>query len=99
MYLVILDIIENNVTFELPLKGAAQGEFYVKAFTDEAFKNLYRAGKWEGIDFLNCEFTGYQIFFRYKTKRSNWKEKPVYISHKGVRDLFYQKINEGKKYY
>lgn len=99
MYLVILDIIENNITFELPLKGAAQGEFYVKAFTDEAFKNLYRAGKWEGIDFLNCEFTGYQIFFRYKTKRSNWKEKPVYISHKGVRDLFYQKINEGKKYY
>ena len=99
MYLVILDIIENNITFELPLKGAAQGEFYVKAFTDDAFKNLYRAGKWKGIDFLNCDFTGYQIYFRYKTKHGDWKEKPVYISHKNARDVFYQKINEGKKYY
>lgn len=99
MYLVILDIIENNVTFELPLKGTAQAEFYVKSFTGEAFRRLYQAGKWDDVDFLNCDFTGYQIYFRYKTKRGDWKEKPVYLSHKNARDIFHQKINEGKKYY
>lgn len=99
MYLVILDIIENNVTFELPLKGAAQAEFYVKSFTGESFRKLYQAGKWSDIDFLNSDFTGYQIYFRYKTKRGDWKEKPVYLSHKNARDIFHKKINEGKKYY
>lgn len=99
IYLVILDIIENNVTFEFPLKGAAQGEFYVKSFTGEAFQRLYQAGKWDDVDFLNCDFTGYQIYFRFKTKRGSWKEKPIYLSHKNARDIFHQKINEGKKYY
>lgn len=99
IYLVILDIIENNVTFEFPLKGRAKGEFYVKSFTGEAFRKLYVAGKWEGIDFLNSNFTGYQIYFRYRTARSDWKEKPIYISHRNVRDLFYKRINEGKQYY
>lgn len=99
IYQVILDIIENNVTFEFPLKGAARAEFYVKVFTGERFRKLYQAGKWEDIDFLNSEFTGYQIYFRYKTKRGQEKEKPVYISHKNARDIFHKKINEGKKYY
>ena len=99
IYQVVLDIIENNVTFEFPLKGRARAEFYVKVFQGEDFQRLYKAGKWPDIDFLNSEFTGYQIYFRYKTKNGQEKEKPVYISHKNARDIFHQKINEGKKYY
>lgn len=99
MYQVILDIIENNITFELPLTGKSYAEFYVKSFMDEDFKNLYRKGKWNEIEFLNLNFTGYQIYFKYKTKNRVEKEKPVYISHKNARDIFYKNINEGKTYY
>ena len=45
IYQVVLDIIENNVTFEFPLKGRARAEFYVKVFQGEDFQRLYKAGK------------------------------------------------------
>lgn len=99
MFLVIDDIIENNVTFEFPMKGDLKAELYVKTFMGEDFRVLYKLGKWAGIDFLKSEFTGYQIYFKYKTRNGTLREKPVYITRRSGKDKFYQKINEGKKYY
>lgn len=45
MFLVIDDIIENNVTFEFPLKADAKAELYVKTFMGEDFRVLYQLGK------------------------------------------------------
>jgi hypothetical protein len=50
-----------------------------------------------GIDFLNSNFKGYQIYFQYKY-RGGWREKPIYINQK-MKDMFYENINNGKQYY
>lgn len=62
-YLVILDIIENNVTFVLPMdkRGNRNSNISVKCFDGEAFQRLYRAGSFQGIDFLSSNFKGYRL--------------------------------------
>ncbi len=97
LYLIILDIIENNTTFVLPLFGNREACFYVKMFDGDDFKKAYQAGKFMGIDFLNPNFKGYQIYFQYKYK-GGWREKPIYINQK-LKDKFYENINNGKQYY
>lgn len=96
--LVVLDIIENNSTFVLPLFGNREACIYVKVFDGEQFQKLYSKGKFCGIDFLSSEFKGYQLFLQYTTSTGEIREKPIYISH-NVRDIFYNHINNGKKYY
>ena len=97
LYLIVLDIIENNVTFVLPLLGNREGCFYVKSFTDESFKKMYRNGMFMGIDFLSSGFTGYQIYFQY-TPGNGLREKPIYINN-NIKEIFYENINNGMKYY
>ena len=95
-YLIIFDIIENNATFVLPTKNKTSNLF-VKQFSGDTFKRMYQKGKFLGIDFLNSNFKGYQIYFQYAYK-GGIREKPIYISSK-LKELFYSKINEGKQYY
>ena len=97
LYLIILDIIENNITFVLPLFGNREACFYVKMFDGEDFQKAYKAGKFLGIDFLSSNFKGYQIYFQYKYN-GGWREKPIYINHT-LKDKFYENINNGKQYY
>ena len=51
--LILLDIIENNATFVLPLFGKKEACFYVKKYEGELFKKMYRSGCFSGIDYLN----------------------------------------------
>ena len=97
LYLIILDIIENNVTFELPLVGNKEARIYVKCFQDDDFMRMYAGGKFLGIDFIASEYKGYQIHYQWK-RGHFYKEKPIYISHT-IKDWFYYKINKGKQYY
>lgn len=39
-YRILLDIVENNVTFVLPLKFGDYGELHIHSVTGEAFKEL-----------------------------------------------------------
>ena len=96
MGLILLDVIENNVTFMFPTEPR-ESCIYVKSFTGKTFQKLYSKGKFAGIDFLSSNFTGYQLYFRYKAK-DTFREKPIYISHT-LRDKFYENINNGKVYY
>ena len=97
LYLVILDIIKNNVTFEFPMTGGYSASIYVKCFQDEEFMRLYAGGKFLGIDFLASEFKGYQLYYQWRCHRKI-REKPIYITH-NLRDWFYSQINQGKQYY
>ena len=63
-YLIFLDIIKNNITFEFPMTGGYSAFIYVKCFQDEDFKRLYAGGKFLGIDFIASEFKGYQMFYQ-----------------------------------
>lgn len=97
MYLVLLDIIHNNVTFVLPLKGNRHAMIHVKVFDGDQFQKMYAGGKFIGIDFLSSLFKGYQLFFSYNY-RNGEREKPIYINNK-MKELFYSYINSGKVYY
>lgn len=97
MFFVLLDIIENNVTFVLPLLGNRHAMIHVKVFDGDEFQRLYSRGKFMGIDFLSSLFKGYQLFFAYNYREGE-REKPIYINNK-MKELFYSHINAGKVYY
>jgi len=95
-YLVIKDIIENNITFVCKFK-AREMMIHVKSVTGELFKRLYRKGLFMGIDYISSNFTGYQIWLQYDYK-GGIREKPIYINSK-LKETFYENINNGKQYY
>lgn len=97
LYLIILDIIENNVTFVLPLFGDQEACIYVKMFEDEKFQRMYSKGVFSGIDFLKSGFKGYRLYLQY-TYKGGIREKPIYISN-NLKNIFYENINNGKQYF
>ena len=98
-YLVILDIIENNVTFVLPMhkNGVRKANISVKCFDGETFQKMYQKGSFQGIDFLASNFKGYRLMFQYDSN-TGIREKSIYINDK-IKKIFYDKINQGKVYY
>lgn len=96
-YLVVLDMIENNTTFEFPLLGKDSASMYVKCYDDELFKKMYAKGCFKGIDFLRTDFKAYRLVFQYRRK-GKIREKPIYINGR-LRDWLYDKANRGKQYY
>ena len=97
-YLILLDIIENNITFVLPLFNNRTASVYAKPVTGEKFKRARQNGAYADIDILASNFTGYQLTYSWKTTKGTYREKPIYIT-KRFKDIFYKKINEGKQYY
>lgn len=95
-YLIILDIINNNSTFVLPTFNK-ETMLHVKQFTGDMFKQMYRAGKFNDIDYLMSNFKGYQIYFRYQYK-GGYRDKPIYINS-ALKKIFINNINQGKQYY
>jgi hypothetical protein len=97
-YEVLLDIINNNVTFVLPIKYGNYAEICMKQYSGEEFKKLYKWGKFSNIDFVLSQFTGNQLTFRYSTKNSGTKEKPIYVN-KDLKKLIEKYSNEARQYY
>jgi hypothetical protein len=93
-----LDIIENNVTFVLPLKYGNYAEIYMKQFSDEEFKKLYKYGKFKNIDYVLSQFTGNELVYKYSTRTVDTKEKPIYVN-KELKKLIDKHTNEAKQYY
>ena len=94
--LVIEDIIANNITYWLPLTGQKKCNIHMKLVRGDAFKNLRQAGKWEDIDILKSNFSGYQLslfIFGYRTPRV----KSIYLN-KDYRDRISHNTNEGMQY-
>lgn len=98
-YLVVLDIIENNVTFVLPMhkNGVRRANISVKSFDGETFQKMYQKGSFQGIDFIASNFKGYRLMFQYDSN-TGIREKSIYINDK-IKQIFYDKINQGKVYY
>lgn len=96
--LVINDIIENNVTFEIPCVGKKEARIYVKCVSGDEFTELYKKGAFKGIDYIKSGFKGYQLMFQWKYNNTRLKEKPIYID-KTTKAKFYDYINNGKQYY
>lgn len=97
-YEILLDIIDNNVTFVLPIKYGNYAEMYMKQYSGEEFKKLYKWGKFNDIDFVLSQFTGNGLAFRYSTHTRGTKEKPIYVN-KELKRLIIKYSNEAKQYY
>lgn len=97
-YEILLDIIENNVTFVLPLRYGNYAEIHMKQVADEEFKRLYKYGKFNNIDFVLSQFTGNELVYRYTTHTVGTKEKPIYVN-KELKKMIEKYTNEAKQYY
>lgn len=93
--IILLDIIENNVTFKFPTKR----ECYLNMVGTfgEDFKRARRNGAWLDVDYLKSNFTGYQMQFMYLANDREIK-KPVYVSS-WMKDIITEKTNSGFSYY
>ena len=94
--LVIEDIIENNITFWLPLTGDKKCNMHMKRVSGQEFKNLRKGGKWKDIDFVKSMFSGYEIRFFMLGKRTP-RVKTIYLN-KSYRERIAQRTNEGIQY-
>lgn len=92
---ILNDIIDNNVTFELPTNGR-KSSIYVKRIQGKEFINARKNGKWTDIDFLESNFSGNQLTFSMQTANTII-EKPIYVN-KELRDKLVKYTNEGKQY-
>lgn len=92
---ILLDIIQNNVTFKFPTKR----ECYLNIVrtSGEEFKQARRNGKWLDVDYLKSDFSGNQMQFMFIANEREIK-KPVYLSN-NLKDIITENTNNGMVYY
>lgn len=95
--LVVDDIIENNIQFKLPGIGKTQSYIYMKRTYGDKFKKAFRNGKWNDVDFIESNFSGYQLVFEMLSEKRLPREKPIYLSAKD-KERITEKTNQGKQY-
>lgn len=94
--IILLDVIQNNVTFWLPLTGGKKCNIHMRRVSGEEFKNLRRGGKWKDIDILKSMFSGYQISLFMLGNRTP-RIKSIYLS-KDLQNIISNKTNQGMTY-
>lgn len=94
--LVINDVINNNVTFWLPLTGEKKCNIHMRRIQGDAFKNLRKTGKWKDVDILKSMFSGYELGFFMLGKRTP-RVKSIYLN-KELRDRIIYNTNNGVSY-
>lgn len=97
LQLIINDIIDNNVTFQLPVSGR-QVEMHMDNVQGKQFQKARKNGKFLDVDFLNSNFTGNQIVFDMYYKNGGVRRrKPIYLNPT-LRDKITTNTNNGKQY-
>lgn len=91
-YLVVLDIIEDNVTFKFP----DQTYLEMVPYTGDEFIKMRQLGAFQDVDFLVSNFTGYKLRLTYKTRYGKWR-KCIAVSDY-LRDRITEYTNKGKRY-
>lgn len=95
MKLVLNDVIDNNVTFQLPT-GSKKCDIHMKRVQGDSFKNLRKSGKWNDVDFITSNFTGYELgFYMYGVR--DRKVKTIYVN-KELKNKITENTNKGKQY-
>ena len=95
--MVVDDIINNNVDFKFPTLGQTQAYLRMKRTTGQNFKKAFKNGKWNDVDFLTSNFSGYQIVLDMESKKRTIRQKNIYLSPKD-RDRITENTNLGKQY-
>lgn len=93
--LIIKDIIDNNTHFKLP--GNCDAYLFMKRTEGEQFKKAFRRGKWRDVDFIQSNFSGYQIFLEMRSNKRLPRQKPIYVSSQ-LKQQIIDNTNLGKQY-
>lgn len=95
--LIFKDILDNNVTFELPT-GSRKSDIHVQRYSNDDFAAGRRNGKWKDIDFLKSYFTGYQLILTMYGRHGGMSRiKPIYLDKK-YKQILTDYTNDGKQY-
>ena len=97
MQMIVEDIIEKNVHFLLTTLCSSEAYIYMKKTQGSDFKKAFKRGKWNDIDFLTSNFTGYQLALSVQSPKRPKKEKSIYLGYKH-KDRITELTNEGKRY-
>ena len=98
--IILNDIIENNNSFQIPSFKYNGGEIHFEPIRGYEFERLRAKGKFQGIDFLETLFTGYQLYLYIHGKYDNFlakKKIPIYIN-KYYKKKLESLANSGKTY-
>ena len=95
--MVVDDIIDNNTHFKFPGIGRTQAYMYMKRTDGKDFKKAFKNGKWNDVDFITSNFSGYQLALSMQSEKRLPREKPIYLSPKDKQRII-DNTNEGKQY-
>lgn len=94
--MVLQDIINENITFELPV-GSKKSYLHMRRVKGEDFKRARRHGKWKEIDFLSSLFSGYELALTMESKDRVPRSKTIYVD-KNLKKQIIDNTNKGKQY-
>lgn len=92
---VLQDIIDNNVTFQLPT-SPKKACIHMKRLAGDDFIHARKHGKFKDVDFLASNFSGYQLEFIMEGSKVE-RTKPIYVD-KNLKDKITEKTNQGTQY-
>lgn len=95
--MVVNDIIDNNTYFKLPGIGKTQSYIYMNRVSGKQFKKAFKNGKWNEIDFIMSNFSGYQLIMELQNTDKITRQKPIYLSAKDKQKII-DNTNKGKQY-
>lgn len=95
--LVVNDIIDNDVEFQLPT-GSRKTSLMMHTYSEDAFRKARQNGKFMEVDFLESGFKGNQLQFYMYGHRNIAKSKQVYVD-KALKKRITDYTNSGRVYY
>ena len=92
--LIINDMVKTGSSFELPVKSISTLTW--KSLQGDVFKRAYVTGKYKELDFLEANFTIFQLIIKYYY-RGRFREKDI-IPSEDLKAEIINKTNNGFKY-
>lgn len=95
LHLVFNKIIDEKVRFKIPCVAQAYIDFEI--VSGDQFQVHCQNGRFQNIDFISSDFTGYAIRYYYMAKTYQ-KSYQIFLGSK-LKEKFINKINSGEKFY
>lgn len=95
--LVVADIIDNNTHFKLPGVSGNEAYLHMNRIEGKDFKKAFKNGKWNDVDFIMSNFSGYQLVYDVINVKKLPKRKSIYLSPK-YKEKITENTNLGKQY-
>lgn len=90
---MIDDIIKHNTYVEIP-KSWGSAMIYMKEISGDEFKNRYRNGEFQDIDYLSSGYTAYKISVKSNTFDEGFE---INLNDK-IEDVITKRTNKGYRY-